>query len=160
MPSAAKRLEGRVAFITGGASGIGRAIAAKFVDEGAQVALADINSELLRETGKHLGNACTTMTADVTVEAGAGERRSADLEDTKISSSNCALRACEGLRFFQRTRPVAKNSGMREHVVSGETRDVGPSLPTSPPVISTANGLSVPMSLETVVTTCRLVLCG
>jgi len=38
-------LDGRVAFITGGASGIGEATARKFAGEGASVVLADINTE-------------------------------------------------------------------------------------------------------------------
>jgi NAD(P)-dependent dehydrogenase (short-subunit alcohol dehydrogenase family) len=64
-----KRLEGQVAFITGGASGIGRAIAAKYVDEGAKVVLADMNAELLEEAEKDLGNACATIKTNVTIEA-------------------------------------------------------------------------------------------
>ena len=37
------RLEGRVAIITGGASGLGRATARRFAEEGADVVLADLN---------------------------------------------------------------------------------------------------------------------
>ena len=39
------RLEGRVAIITGGASGIGRATARRFAEEGAHLVLADLNPE-------------------------------------------------------------------------------------------------------------------
>ena len=44
-----KSLAGRVALITGGAGGIGRAIAAKFLAEGACVTLADIDAASLEE---------------------------------------------------------------------------------------------------------------
>ncbi len=37
------RLDGKVAIVTGGARGIGRAIAARYVSEGARVAIADLN---------------------------------------------------------------------------------------------------------------------
>ena len=41
----ALRLEGKVAIITGGARGIGYAYAARFVDEGARVVIADLDDE-------------------------------------------------------------------------------------------------------------------
>jgi NAD(P)-dependent dehydrogenase (short-subunit alcohol dehydrogenase family) len=44
------RLEGKTAFITGSASGIGRAIAATFAREGASVVVADVNDEGGNET--------------------------------------------------------------------------------------------------------------
>lgn len=44
------RLKNRVAIVTGAASGIGRAIAQVFAQEGAKVAVADINDEGGRET--------------------------------------------------------------------------------------------------------------
>jgi 3(or 17)beta-hydroxysteroid dehydrogenase len=39
------RLENRVALITGAASGIGKAIALRFADEGANVSLVDIDKK-------------------------------------------------------------------------------------------------------------------
>lgn len=49
-----KRLEGKVALITGGARGIGRSIAERFLLEGAAVALCDINRELVEATAAEL----------------------------------------------------------------------------------------------------------
>jgi len=62
------RIEDRVALITGGASGIGREVARRFVTEGARVVLTDRNPELLAELAAELGDACRTETGDVTVE--------------------------------------------------------------------------------------------
>lgn len=59
------RLRGRVAVVTGGASGIGLEIARRFVQEGARVALGDVNEALLADAAQELGDACVTVVADV-----------------------------------------------------------------------------------------------
>ncbi|MBD1373330.1 SDR family oxidoreductase [Hazenella sp. IB182357] len=63
------RFKDRVAFITGGSRGIGKAIAQQFADEGARVALLDVNEAALSETKKQFqecGYEVYTQVADVT----------------------------------------------------------------------------------------------
>lgn len=49
-------LEGKVAIVTGGSSGIGRATALAFSNEGAKVTVADVNDEGGEETGEIIRN--------------------------------------------------------------------------------------------------------
>lgn len=71
-------LAGRVVVVTGGASGIGRAMASRFVEEGASVAVADIDEMLLSEVGAALG--VRAFPTDVSVETQV-EALVADVED-------------------------------------------------------------------------------
>ena len=61
-----KKLEGKVAVITGGNSGIGQAIAQTFSDEGAQVAIFGRNTQTLNETKNLIGNGTLAVQGDVT----------------------------------------------------------------------------------------------
>lgn len=65
------RLRDKVALVTGGASGIGLAVARRFVAEGANVMLADINATGAQEQAAVLGDACSWTEADLSGEPGA-----------------------------------------------------------------------------------------
>ena len=64
-----KEMTGRVALVTGGASGIGRAAAEGLARLGAHVVLADINEDGAREAAKEIGNHALAVRMDVTDEA-------------------------------------------------------------------------------------------
>ncbi len=60
------RLDNKCALITGSARGIGTAFAAAYIQEGAKVAIADINFEAAKETAQQLGDAAFAVHMDVT----------------------------------------------------------------------------------------------
>jgi NAD(P)-dependent dehydrogenase (short-subunit alcohol dehydrogenase family) len=64
----AERLGGKVGLVTGGASGIGRATARRFVAEGARVVVGDVDEAGLAALGDELGDAAHVRRCDVTVE--------------------------------------------------------------------------------------------
>src|SRR5215510_2407518 len=64
-----RRLEGKVAVITGGASGIGEATVRLFAAEGARVVIADVQDERGRRLADELGERVAYARADVTEEA-------------------------------------------------------------------------------------------
>ena len=58
------RFTGRAAVVTGGASGLGKAVAARIVAEGGQVSLWDLNAEALKTVAEEIG-AAHTVALDV-----------------------------------------------------------------------------------------------
>jgi NAD(P)-dependent dehydrogenase (short-subunit alcohol dehydrogenase family) len=62
------RLQGRVAVVTGGASGIGEATVRRFVEEGARVVVADLQRKPGEALVADLGDAAVFVATDVTAE--------------------------------------------------------------------------------------------
>lgn len=60
------KLDGKTAIITGSARGIGKAFAARYIAEGAHVAITDINLEAAQATAKELGPHAFAVHLDVT----------------------------------------------------------------------------------------------
>lgn len=80
--SAASRFAGRTAVITGGASGAGKAVAARLVAEGARVALWDMNEDALAQAAIEVG---TTSVHVVDVSDHDNVRSAAAASQTALS---------------------------------------------------------------------------
>jgi 3-oxoacyl-[acyl-carrier protein] reductase len=63
------RLDGKTALVTGAGSGIGKAIAETFAQEGARVALADVNLDAAKTAARAIGNNAIAVRCDVTQRA-------------------------------------------------------------------------------------------
>jgi NAD(P)-dependent dehydrogenase (short-subunit alcohol dehydrogenase family) len=59
------RLAGKVTIVTGAGSGIGRATAIRFAEEGARVTCVDVNEDAVRDTAAQIGDLAVPVAADV-----------------------------------------------------------------------------------------------
>jgi NAD(P)-dependent dehydrogenase (short-subunit alcohol dehydrogenase family) len=60
------QLEGEVALITGGGSGIGRAVVDRYIEEGARVSVVDVAKDRLADLERKYGNRVACIQGDVT----------------------------------------------------------------------------------------------
>jgi NAD(P)-dependent dehydrogenase (short-subunit alcohol dehydrogenase family) len=75
-----RRLEGKVAIVTGGASGLGLASAQRFAEEGARVVCVDLDGAAAEQAAAGIGDAALGLAADVTDEAALERAVAATLE--------------------------------------------------------------------------------
>ena len=73
-------LKGRVAAVTGGAQGIGKAVTERFLASGAKVAIWDRDKALAEKTAAALGKDVTAIAVDVTDFADVEKARDATLK--------------------------------------------------------------------------------
>jgi 3alpha(or 20beta)-hydroxysteroid dehydrogenase len=130
-----QRLEGKVAIVTGAASGMGAAEARLFADEGARVVLADIQDAAGEALAKELGGAAVYAHLDVSQEAqwqalvtdvqrrfgrldvlvnNAGTVAAAPLEDTTLEQWNRVIAVNQTGVFLgmkHAIRPMAASGG-------------------------------------------------
>jgi NAD(P)-dependent dehydrogenase (short-subunit alcohol dehydrogenase family) len=96
-PLDALRLDGKVAVVTGGARGIGRATATALAGAGASVAILDRDAATAETTARGLGNSVSAHAADVTEEASLERAFAAVVErhggvDILVNSAGIGLR--------------------------------------------------------------------
>ena len=101
-----RSLEGKVAVITGAATGIGRASALLFAEAGARVVLADVRPEELERTAADLGKQAVSIAADL------------------ARPEACAAVVARALEGFGRIDVLFNNAGVGTMVVGGTVETI------------------------------------
>ena len=100
-----ENLRGKVALITGGASGIGEASVRRFVQDGARVVFTDIDASLGRKLAAELGSAVRFVRGDHTVSA-----------DNRVAVD-------KALEAFGAVHILHNNAGVGQHGSIGEVSE-------------------------------------
>ena len=107
-----KRLENKRCLVTGAARGIGEAIAARFLREGAQVILSDIDFEAVRHTAQKLG--ATPYELDV-AEEGHWDRLAQAYPEIDVVVNNAGITGFEASAAPQDPEQASLEDWQRVH---------------------------------------------
>jgi NAD(P)-dependent dehydrogenase (short-subunit alcohol dehydrogenase family) len=83
------RLNGEVVLVTGGASGLGKAVVERFVEEGARLAVLDRSADRLAELAAALADKVVTVAGDV--RSGADNQRAVEACVARFGKLDCAI---------------------------------------------------------------------
>ena len=93
------KIDGSVALVTGGASGLGEATVRRLASQGARVAIVDLNGERGQALAEELGNRAAFVRADV---SNAEEVQAAVDQATSMGTLRAAI-SCAGIGMAMRT---------------------------------------------------------
>jgi NAD(P)-dependent dehydrogenase (short-subunit alcohol dehydrogenase family) len=115
-------LEGRVAVVTGGASGIGRALAHRFAEEGARgVVVADIDAEGAEAAASAIGERAVAVGCDVTSDDQVGaliERAEEAFGPVDLFAANAGVGTGTGLETPDDVWDFVMGVNLRAHVIA------------------------------------------
>src|SRR5947209_3651076 len=119
------KLEGRRALVTGGGSGIGRAVAMLFASEGARVAVNDVNADTAQKTIAEIGSglAVPADVADPSAVAAMFEELRSSLGGLDVLVNNAGIAETSGMdrdeleqRSMTRMTEAMSPEGVRTHM--------------------------------------------